>query len=161
MKKILESIPMVCLECIDESKIHCIDADNYDLLITTPETIIRNIDLFLPIKGKTIILSKGFDVKRTGFKCVNIDSDLETFIESISESIEHKEDSISSNKLSSREIEVLVELASGRTQKEIAERLCISPTTVITHRKNISAKLGIRSISGLALYAAINGYIKN
>ncbi len=64
-----------------------------------------------------------------------------------------------SGKLSPREIEVLRELAKGKTQKEIADILCISTTTVITHRKNISEKLGIRSISGLALYAAMNGII--
>ena len=62
-------------------------------------------------------------------------------------------------KLSPREVEVLRELAKGMTQKEIAEKLCISITTVITHRKNISEKLGIRSISGLALYAAMNGIL--
>lgn len=63
------------------------------------------------------------------------------------------------NTLSPREIEVLRELASGKTQKEIAVALCISQPTVVSHRKNISAKLGIRSISGLTLYASMHGYI--
>jgi DNA-binding NarL/FixJ family response regulator len=61
--------------------------------------------------------------------------------------------------LSSREKDVLKELASGKTNKEIADALCISVNTVITHRKNISSKLGIRSASGLSLYALMNGII--
>lgn len=63
------------------------------------------------------------------------------------------------NELSQREIDVLCLLAKGLTNKEIADRLFISINTVLTHRKNISAKLGIRSISGLSVYAIMNGYI--
>ncbi len=62
--------------------------------------------------------------------------------------------------LSSRETEVLREVAAGKTNKEIAEALCISVNTVITHRKNISSKLGIRSASGLSLYALMHGLVK-
>lgn len=61
--------------------------------------------------------------------------------------------------LSSREMEVIHEVATGKTNKEIAETLCISVNTVITHRKNIYAKLGIRSASGLSLYAMMHGLI--
>lgn len=61
--------------------------------------------------------------------------------------------------LSLREIEVLKLVASGLINKEIADRLCISVNTVITHRKNISAKLGIKSASGLSLYAMMHGLI--
>ena len=61
--------------------------------------------------------------------------------------------------LSEREIEVLKLLASGMATKEIAEALHISTNTVITHRKNLSAKTGIRSVSGLAVYAVVKKYI--
>ena len=44
--------------------------------------------------------------------------------------------------------------------KEIADKLNISLTTVITHRKNITEKLGIKSVSGLTIYAVMNGYIE-
>ena len=56
--------------------------------------------------------------------------------------------------LSRREIEVLQLLVKGKTAKEIGEELFISVHTVTSHRKNISAKLGIRSISAMAIYAA-------
>lgn len=63
--------------------------------------------------------------------------------------------------LSTREIEVLRLIASGNLNKEIADKLCISVNTVITHRKNISTKLGIKSASGLSLYAMMNGILKD
>lgn len=61
--------------------------------------------------------------------------------------------------LSPREIEVLRLLASGCINKEIADRLSISINTVLSHRKNITAKLGIHSSSGLGIYALLNGLV--
>lgn len=61
--------------------------------------------------------------------------------------------------LSPREVEVLILIARGCINKEIAERLCISLTTVISHRKSIMQKLGIRNVSGLTIYAVMNGYL--
>lgn len=61
--------------------------------------------------------------------------------------------------LSERETEVLRLLASGMSTKEIAEELHISTNTVITHRKNLSAKTGIRSVSGLAIFAVVKKLI--
>ena len=61
--------------------------------------------------------------------------------------------------LSTREIEVLVLVTKGYINKEIADKLNIGLTTVISHRKNITEKLGIKSVSGLAIYAVMNGYI--
>ena len=58
--------------------------------------------------------------------------------------------------LSVREKEVLACAVKGMTNKEIAENLFISLNTVLTHRKNISRKLNIHSISGLTIYAIVN-----
>ena len=55
--------------------------------------------------------------------------------------------------LTDREIDVLTKLVHGLSNKEIAESLNISIHTVITHRKNIASKTGIRSQSGLTIYA--------
>lgn len=55
--------------------------------------------------------------------------------------------------LTDREIDVLTKLAHGFSNKEIADMLSISIHTVVTHRKNITLKTGIRSQSGLAIYA--------
>lgn len=61
--------------------------------------------------------------------------------------------------LSNREIEVLRFVALGFSNKEIADKLHISAHTVMSHRKNMTEKLGIKSISGLTVYAIINDYI--
>jgi DNA-binding NarL/FixJ family response regulator len=64
-----------------------------------------------------------------------------------------------SHELSERERDVLVLVAKGLTNKEIASELNISPHTVISHRKNIVHKTGIRSVAGLAVYAVLNKFI--
>lgn len=62
--------------------------------------------------------------------------------------------------LTPREIEVLKQVALGYTNKEIANNLFISTHTAISHRKNISEKLGIKTISGLTMYAVIKQIIE-
>lgn len=61
--------------------------------------------------------------------------------------------------LSIREKEVLKQVALGLSNKEIAEKLFISIHTVISHRKNITEKLGVKSISGLTVYAVMNNLL--
>ena len=64
-----------------------------------------------------------------------------------------------SDELSARERDILTAVARGKTNKEIADEFNLSVHTVITHRKNISHKLGINSISGLTVYAILNKLI--
>ncbi len=63
------------------------------------------------------------------------------------------------SELSDRELDVLGLVVLGHTNKEIADKLFISIHTVISHRKNITEKLGIKSISGLTVYAILNKLI--
>ena len=65
----------------------------------------------------------------------------------------------SADALSDREKEVIVALVQGMANKEIADYLCISTNTVITHRRNIARKLQIHSPAGLTIYAIINGLV--
>ena len=65
------------------------------------------------------------------------------------------------HELSPRETEVLRLVAKGLMNKEIADRLNISINTVLSHRKNLTAKLGIKTVSGLSFYAMMNGYISD
>lgn len=58
--------------------------------------------------------------------------------------------------LSARELTILKKVASGLTNQEIADELFLSVHTVMTHRKNITKKLGIKTVSGLTVYALMN-----
>ncbi|MBK3519783.1 response regulator transcription factor [Carboxylicivirga marina] len=66
---------------------------------------------------------------------------------------------IVTEELSPREKAILKEVALGLTNKEIAEKTYISTHTVISHRKNITRKLGIKTVSGLTVYAILNNII--
>jgi regulator of cell morphogenesis and NO signaling len=64
-----------------------------------------------------------------------------------------------SDTLSDREKDVIIGVVQGLQNKEIADRLCISVNTVITHRRNIARKLQIHSPAGLTIYAIVNGLV--
>ena len=64
-----------------------------------------------------------------------------------------------SDALSDREKDVIISLVQGMSNKEIADHLCISTNTVITHRRNIARKLQIHSPAGLTIYAIVNGLV--
>lgn len=61
--------------------------------------------------------------------------------------------------LSDRERDVIIGVVQGMQNKEIADHLCISTNTVITHRRNIARKLQIHSPAGLTIYAIVNGLV--
>lgn len=62
--------------------------------------------------------------------------------------------------LTPRETEVLTGVVQGLLNKEIAERLGVSLATVITHRKNLTEKLGTRSVAALTIYAVTHGIVR-
>ena len=69
---------------------------------------------------------------------------------------EKQDETSTTESLSNREREIIVCVVKGMTNKEIADQLCLSIHTVITHRRNISNKLQIRSAAGLTIYAIVN-----
>jgi regulator of cell morphogenesis and NO signaling len=58
--------------------------------------------------------------------------------------------------LSDREKEIVMCVAKGLSNKEIADQLCLSVNTVTTHRRNIARKLQIHSAAGITIYAIVN-----
>ena len=65
----------------------------------------------------------------------------------------------SNESLSDREKDVIISVVQGMSNKEIADHLCISVNTVITHRRNIARKLQIHSPAGLTIYAIVNNLV--
>lgn len=112
-----------------------------------------NVVFGIEISGAFVTLEYYFD------DIINIHDNTDTIIQKINTYISKVSDTKSDNQLSTREIEVLTMVAKGYSNKLIAEQLFISIHTVITHRKNITSKLGIKSISGLTLYAALNNLV--
>ena len=119
------------------------------------------LDYFLPRKDRVVVLTSTPDVlKASGVACIGLD-DTEDEIAATLMRVGHHADEQKPDvpPLSQRELDVLRLFARGQTLKEISDKLCISVNTAATHRKNISAKLGISSRSELSLYAMMNGLL--
>lgn len=142
-----------------------------DAFVVDSEAYLLNPSFFLPRRLQTLVVMRHSRRKTANKDDQRVDETLPATIYFDSDETEiedavltiikeaKKNESGSESQLSAREKEVLRELAGGKTNKEIADTLCISINTVITHRKNISGKLGIHSVSGLSLYAVMNGII--
>lgn len=89
---------------------------------------------------------------------ISIDDTRDTILKKIQKHIKSSDDR-NSNSLSDREIDVLKEIVRGRANKEIADVLNISIHTVMSHRKNIMQKTGIKSQAGLTVYALTNNIL--
>ncbi len=85
----------------------------------------------------------------------NIENSIKAACENLNEGQSHNV----GYELTRREIAVLVLVAQGLRNKEIADRLNVSEHTVMTHRKNIMQKTGIKSVAGLTVYAMLNNLI--
>lgn len=114
--------------------------------------------LLMPLKERMIVVG---ETAVNGLKAVDCRADESDIIDRFNEIFEPKRTPAKQQVLSSREIEVLTLVAQGYINKQIADRLNISVNTVLTHRKNITAKLGIKSVAGLSVYALMNGIIKD
>ena len=117
----------------------------------------KNIDFFIPRRQRCIIVTDASDCDaRSIGRFAPVSDIIDTLSQFYSET---SLPDTSNSELSQREIDVLRLVANGHINKEIADILNISINTVLSHRRNISSKLGIRSVSGLSLYALMNGYI--
>lgn len=89
---------------------------------------------------------------------ISIDDTRDTILKKIQKHIKNNDDR-NSNSLSDREIDVLKEIVRGHSNKEIADVLNISIHTVMSHRKNIMQKTGIKSQAGLTVYVLTNNIL--
>lgn len=141
------------------------------------EVLLEHVDFFGKSKNNTIVLLQNLNVakqiREEEFRYVNISLGEGELVKSLLEvhGIGHKDQRhtsrpghkrgapIKENILSEREQDVLKLVAKGYINKEIANLLGISTTTVITHRRNITEKLGLKSVASLAIYAVVNGLV--
>ncbi len=132
--------------------------------ISCKEDVLKNISLHSPF-FIGVIFSENIENK-----CKEVFDEVITIFDSRKEitlkienvfkkELEGTEEHIQDKELSEREKEILKYVAMGYTNKEIADKLFLSVFTVMTHRKNITAKLGIKTISGLTLYAILTGIV--
>ena len=134
------------------------------------DILFRHIDEFITLRKQTTVLSMGRNRRfaEEGFNILDITmseaeiTDRLLHIQLISRFEDPQE--IKRNKgigeaLSSREKEVLKLMIKGLINKEIAQQLEISVTTVIFHRNNICEKLQTRSIGKLTIFAVLSGII--
>ena len=131
-----------------------------DALFTDAITLAANLRCFLPRQSRTIVLTPR-PIEGDGSIAFLAYSSTDELIAKLSDMISsrRREQDAEGSMLSQREVEVLRLVVSGCINKEIADRLGISINTVLTHRKNITSKLGIKSVSGLSFYAIMNGII--
>ncbi len=134
--------------------------DNTDkLYFFDKNTFEEHKNIILKYKIKHLLVSD--NAQKNNYINININTKSE-IIEIISATINREFEQKTENKqeeLSPREISIVECIAKGMTNKEIADKLFISTHTVITHRKNITKKLGIKSISGLTVYAILNNIV--
>lgn len=173
MKSILEKIiPMAEVEVFND--VHALEEsgmERYFHFFTAAPLFVRHSALFRPYRRRVILLAGGsVPPELADMRCLDIlrsEEELVRDIMHMHRSVHHDAHDPAPDAsaaqgpvLSAREAEVLALIARGHINKEIAQRLGIGLTTVISHRRNLMEKLGIRSVSGLTLYAVTRGYVE-
>ncbi len=138
--------------------------EQFDAYMLQPDMLVAYSDFFLPRKSKIMLLTTHCETAIENFApSLPVHEDEEAMLERIGRFIEQldRQSENLPHELSPRETEVLKLVAKGFMNKEIADQLNISINTVLSHRKNLTAKLGIKTVSGLSFYAMMNGYISD
>ncbi len=139
----------------------------------SPEILLDDTEFFLSHSRQTFVLTARphTDAILGHFHVINTNQEQHTLIKALLQlhqaghanhrhpDFEKQQPNAADIEISSREAEVLALVAKGYINKEIADKLCISLPTVISHRKNICDKLHIRSVSALTIYAVTHGIV--
>lgn len=132
--------------------------------------VLQNRPFFSQRRNKTIVLTPSLDTdtQLSGFHCLCVNVPENQLVKSLL-ALEQSAHAHGRNLppmppqpralLSDREIEVMALIVRGYINKEIADKLNIGLSTVVTHRKNIMEKLRIKSVSALTIYAVMNGFV--
>ena len=173
LKAILQNVmPILTVDTFGSlSELQANDADSYYHYFTAMAVVLENMQFFNERKRKTIVLTLSLDTmsQLSDFHCLCINSPESELIRSLlileqhahgkGENLPPMPAVLNKKILSDREIEVMSLIVQGYINKEIADKLNIGLATVITHRKNIMDKLGMKSVSALTIYAVMHGYV--
>ncbi|PDP59756.1 response regulator transcription factor [Prevotella intermedia] len=173
LKSILQDVvPMIEIESFSTFEdFSAANPDSFFHFFAAQTIVLENITFFTERRQKTILLtiSKDSNSQLSGFHCICVNVGEDELVRNLLMVEQHghaggknfpEMPQVLKNKvLSNREIEVLSLVVQGYINKEIAIKLNISLTTVITHRKNIMEKLGMKSVSALTIYAVMHGYV--
>ena len=115
-------------------------------------------DFFLAQPQITIALTKN-EIQVSGFYSLDISAPKKQLLSELQNLHADPHRHTVGSLLSKREVEVLKCVAQGMLNKQIADSLCMSINTVITHRQHIAQKTNLRSAAQLTMFAALNGYL--
>ena len=157
------------LENIDELE-HPGLKDKIDIVILNPAQVQHNNRRFIQLKHAqtkfkwTGLIYSYFDTETISIfdSVIHITDTPETIANNIfkqSQTASQGSETTINEQITERELEVLIQLVHGLSNKEIADKLNISVHTVVSHRKNIIQKTGIKSQAGLTIYAISNKII--
>jgi DNA-binding NarL/FixJ family response regulator len=160
----------IVFEIVDEKKLKKkIEKHKPDILIINSNLLTKNQEILTENQTKNkrikiIVLKSGSENNnffRFCDKIIDIVDDKSTISKAISELIRNlkPQNTNSNDDISEREKEIVTGVALGKTNKQIADELFISTHNVVSHRKNIVRKLGIKTVSGLTVYAILNKII--
>lgn len=170
LKEILEEM-FPGVEVLSFQSIEAFFADcnhHFVHFFVSSQMLFANAGEFDMLKKETIVLSEGPcpAVEGSGFKVIDVSLPEKELVSSILRLHEtghpggrHPSSDPVSERLSAREKDVLALMVKGHINKEIADMLDISVTTVIFHRNNICEKLGTRSLARLTIYAVISNLV--
>ena len=173
LKQILQNvIPIMTVDTFGSfAELTSNNPDSYFHYFVSMEIVLRNRTFFLERRQKTIVLTLSVSdaSQLSDFHNLYINQPENLLVRDILALQQHahakgknlpKMPKILQQKiLSDREIEVMSYIVQGYTNKEIADKLTITLNTVISHRKNIMDKLGMKSVSALTIYAVMHGYV--
>ena len=130
--------------------------DSETIYFVTPEAFASMPYFYVPRRERVVLIS---DLADSPLPVITPHAPEENLRQQIDEVMSRLEIKGTRATLSDRERQVVRLVALGHINKEIAEMLGISFNTVLTHRKNISTKLGLRSPGALSVYAVMNGLV--
>lgn len=173
MEKVLKEISKTLMvrEAADaESFMSVLEYFEPDILIVNPDLFGSDNKLMqeLPEKLRKRVIALSSEIKRDNStlfsETLSYSDSKSTILEKVRKIYGTTKGSRGAHKrrgaeITERERLIVKYIALGLTNREIAEKLFISTHTVVTHRKNITRKLGIKTVSGLTVYAILNNLI--